>query len=352
MERVPTLSDVGTFMKIIAAAVAVALVALGSMSTPAWAQDTTLSIDKSAEPDPVKEGNVLTYTVVVTNTGANEAENVGLTEDLDFGNKVDVGDVSATTTAGDCVVLPKETTGAFVTCQLGALAVGASATVTVELEPKTIGTITNTVLAGADNASEVEDTITTTVVPNLVIDKSSSVAQVEEGDPFSYTLRVTNEGETTAENVIVTDALPQRNSTNNAGVILNRFTSDDFSCEEDAYTIVCEGSLAAGETGTVSIFVEADSPLAPIFNTAEVRVQGVPNVISSDRVVTQVLAFSPEKPGEDNGKRVLVNHKGKELCLPKAALKGHERHGDEVISEEGCSNAASSAKKGKKGRNK
>jgi hypothetical protein len=34
----------------------------------------------------------------------------------------------------------------------------------------------------------------------------------------------------------------------------------------------------------------------------------------------------------------LISHKGKkELCLPEAALKGHLKHGDEVISEEGCS---------------
>jgi len=44
-------------------------------------------------------------------------------------------------------------------------------------------------------------------------------------------------------------------------------------------------------------------------------------------------------PGGDpeEGKRVLVDHKGKELCLPEAALNGHLKHGDEVISEEGCS---------------
>ena len=30
-------------------------------------------------------------------------------------------------------------------------------------------------------------------------------------------------------------------------------------------------------------------------------------------------------------------HKGKKLCLPKAALNGHLNHGDEVIDEEGCS---------------
>jgi hypothetical protein len=41
-------------------------------------------------------------------------------------------------------------------------------------------------------------------------------------------------------------------------------------------------------------------------------------------------------PGEKGG-MVLVDHKGKELCLPEAALNGHLNHGDEVIDEEGCS---------------
>ena len=39
-------------------------------------------------------------------------------------------------------------------------------------------------------------------------------------------------------------------------------------------------------------------------------------------------------PKGENG--VLLDHKGKELCLPKAALKGHLEHGDEVLNEEGC----------------
>ena len=64
----------------------------------------------------------------------------------------------------------------------------------------------------------------------------------------------------------------------------------------------------------------------------------------------EVDRLTSPPPGGDNGERVLVEHNGKELCLPKAALNGHRKHGDEVISEEGCSNAASSAKNGKSGR--
>ena len=39
----------------------------------------------------------------------------------------------------------------------------------------------------------------------------------------------------------------------------------------------------------------------------------------------------------DPDTKVLVEHKvGKELCLPEAALKGHLKHGDEVLDWSGC----------------
>jgi hypothetical protein len=51
----------------------------------------------------------------------------------------------------------------------------------------------------------------------------------------------------------------------------------------------------------------------------------------------QQCPTSPEQGGPPKGEnRVLLDHKGKELCLPKAALKGHLEHGDEVLNEEGC----------------
>jgi hypothetical protein len=66
-------------------------------------------------------------------------------------------------------------------------------------------------------------------------------------------------------------------------------------------------------------------------------------------VLGEVIVSTPGgEPGEDNGERVLVEHNGKELCLPKAALHGHLKHGgDEVIDEEGCSDAAAAKKNGK-----
>ena len=35
--------------------------------------------------------------------------------------------------------------------------------------------------------------------------------------------------------------------------------------------------------------------------------------------------------------KVLVSHKGKELCVAESAVKGHLKHGDEVLNAQGCS---------------
>ena len=51
------------------------------------------------------------------------------------------------------------------------------------------------------------------------------------------------------------------------------------------------------------------------------------------------LPVEPVDPTDPDTK-VLVDHKGKkELCLPEAALNGHLKHGDEVLSWSGCSDA-------------
>jgi hemolysin type calcium-binding protein len=40
--------------------------------------------------------------------------------------------------------------------------------------------------------------------------------------------------------------------------------------------------------------------------------------------------FNPET-------KVLIDHKGKEQCLPENAIKGHLEHGDEILNPQGCS---------------
>jgi uncharacterized repeat protein (TIGR01451 family) len=89
-------SEVGTLEKFVAA-FAVALLALALWGSPAWAQ-AELRVEKTDSPDPVIEGQVLTYTVVVENPGNADATDVVLTDDLPANTRF----VSVSTTAGDC----------------------------------------------------------------------------------------------------------------------------------------------------------------------------------------------------------------------------------------------------------
>jgi uncharacterized repeat protein (TIGR01451 family) len=320
-----------------------------------------LSVDTRADSDLPRAGKALTYTVVVTNTGALEAEDVTLLDVLDFGTvEVDPASFSvdpglSPTPEGSCLRLGGTATSATVSCTLPNLAPGASATVTIKLTPTTQGTISNSAVAAASNAQSAENSITTAVVPDLVIGKWgpswASMSGYFFQDVFMYEIRVTNQGPTTANNVIVTDALPtgpQGQSVINAGFA----DATTLPCQGGDY-IQCEGSIPAGETAFIGFLALAEGDSAWVINnTAEVRVQGISSVIGSSTATTQAVPLGSglpgEEPGEDNGKRVLVDHKGKELCLPKAALKGHLRHGDEVISEEGCSNAEDGGRRGLK----
>ncbi len=47
-------------------------------------------------------------------------------------------------------------------------------------------------------------------------------------------------------------------------------------------------------------------------------------------------SVAPERLFEPDG-NVLVSHEGEELCLPEGAVKGHLKHGDEMINPQGCS---------------
>ncbi|MCX5885618.1 MAG: DUF1566 domain-containing protein [Proteobacteria bacterium] len=87
--------------------------------------DLDISVIKTDAPDPVTVGSNLTYTITVTNNGPETATGVILTDTLPS----NVTYVSATSTQGTC-----SKSGDTVTCNVGTMSNGASATVTMEME--------------------------------------------------------------------------------------------------------------------------------------------------------------------------------------------------------------------------
>lgn len=220
-----------------------------------------LSITKSASPDPVTPGSTLTYTLTATNNGPEDATNVIVTDTLPAGLSL----VSVTSSQGTC-------TGT-VTCNLGTLPSGATATITIVVTvdaatgcgatlPNTASIVSD--VPDPDLTNNTASTATLVDCPaDLSISKSASSTQVVAGNDITYTLTVKNHGPSDATGVTATDILP-------AGVTLVSVTTTQGSCD---VTVTCNlGNLASGAIATITIVVTVDpaTPSGSITNTATV----------------------------------------------------------------------------------
>jgi uncharacterized repeat protein (TIGR01451 family) len=115
-----------------------------------------LSVTKTDSPDPVLVDGLFTYTITVTNNGPDDANNVVVSDDLPSG-------VTFDSASSEC----SGTT--HITCDLGDLAVDASATVEINVIANKAGTVKNTATVGSSandpDTSNNSDTTSTTVNP-------------------------------------------------------------------------------------------------------------------------------------------------------------------------------------------
>ena len=213
--------------------------------------ESDLELTASDSPDPVLAGQRVTYTLAVQNSGPSAATGVSLTDNLPTGVMLD----SATPTQGSCSEL-----AGTVTCALGALASGASASVEIEVTPQNAGTIANQASVTSDlNDPDPDDnaaTVETTVDPvaDLSLTKTGTPDPVLAGELLTYTLSVQNSGPSSAGGAAVFDVLP-------AGVTYESAAPSQGSCSETGGTVGCTlGTLADGDSATVEIRVRAPVP--------------------------------------------------------------------------------------------
>jgi uncharacterized repeat protein (TIGR01451 family) len=152
-----------------------------------------LRIAKSDSPDPATVGASVTYTITVTNNGPDTATDVELTDVLPAG----VGLVSVTPTAGACAG------SSTIVCDLGSLANGASATVTIVVSTSAAGKLTNTATVSsaesdtdASNNFEQEQTLVT--LPDLTVKSLRAVAAAIPGSSVVVDDTTNNKGKVIA----------------------------------------------------------------------------------------------------------------------------------------------------------
>jgi uncharacterized repeat protein (TIGR01451 family) len=139
----------------------IALTVLGFTVLTAWAGiNADLAVEKTDSPDPVDTGELLTYTISVENLPGSDALSVAVEDKLS--NKLDF--VSATPSQGTC-----DRNGRTVTCVLGNVNAGATATIEIAVRPQKTGTISNTATVPSDND------------PNTANNSDTETTEVNEG---------------------------------------------------------------------------------------------------------------------------------------------------------------------------
>jgi uncharacterized repeat protein (TIGR01451 family) len=223
-----------------------------------------LSVTKSSSPNPATVGQNLTYTITAANAGPDTATNVTVTDPLPLGVTL----VSATSSQGTC-------SGTLsITCNLGSITAGASATVSIVILPQVAGTLVNSATASSSTSDPTPGNNTgstsTTVNPagggssaDLSVNGSAAPSPATVGSQLNYSIQVANAGPNGAGDVVVTDILP-------AGVTFVSAGPSQGSCSGTS-TVVCDlGTLANGATASVAIAVVPTAP-GILIDTASVE---------------------------------------------------------------------------------
>ena len=210
---------------------------------------TELSISQFDTPDPVNVASSLAYTLTVANAGPDPATGVTVTDTLPAG----VVFQSASATQGSCSQI-----SGIVTCLLGDMAAGASATINIAVTaPFVTGTITNTAVVSSNEIDPLPANNTSnesTVVQNLNVNQLCYLVADSGGG---------NGGNDLFTRVDTADFNPATNETNyGTGTGTDRIEAIAFNSATGTVY-----AANAGRLGTLSTVTGLFQPLPQTFGT-------------------------------------------------------------------------------------
>jgi uncharacterized repeat protein (TIGR01451 family) len=206
-----------------------------------------LSLTMTASPAMVLAGENLTYNMVVENHGPETATGVTITNAIPAGAQL----ISTTVSQGSISQIEE-----LLYANLGIMASGARATVTIVISAAVPGAIFHTATVGGNEvdlnlANNTASTMTTIQNPSadLTVTLSGSPQPALVGSNIVYSITITNHGPDTAPAVVLTNLLP-------AKVTFNSVTTAQGDCTLVDGVLVCEfGRVATGEEVAVSVTV-------------------------------------------------------------------------------------------------
>ncbi len=238
-----------------------------SVTTPVTAV-ANLSLTKTGPPIPPHSGQPISWQLTVSNAGPSDAQGATVTDTLPTG----ITAVSGTGPGGACSV-----TGSVLTCAVGTVPNGSTATVTVSatIGPDTVGTLHNSAsVTSTTNDPDTSDNTgtsdtTVTRAADVSVAKTFNGSSAVPGQPVAWTIAASNAGPSTATAVVVTDTLP-------AGVvgITASYGPTHTPCSVDGQVVSCAvGSLTQGTVLNVTVtgFLPQDFTGSTLDNTATIK---------------------------------------------------------------------------------
>ncbi len=227
-----------------------------------------LAVSKQGALNP--NSGLIDYTIEVKNNGTATANDVKLVDML----PAEVHFVSAIPGAPTCTH-SGEFTGGTLTCNLGAMAPGASQSIALTVAPLKVGRLINDVAVSSkepdlnvkDNSARAIVSVESVAIADVSISKQASAATATIGESFTYTIEVKNLGDDDAQGVTISDTLP-------SGVAyVNATAPTSAACSEAGGVVTCNlGTVPNGGSVTVAIEVRATAAGLQT-NTATVSLQ-------------------------------------------------------------------------------
>jgi uncharacterized repeat protein (TIGR01451 family) len=285
-----------------------------------------LSINKSGNPASVLAGEILTYTLLLSNNGPSDAQTVTVSDtlplDVTFGGVVSVSPP----------LFGPTQTGQMLTWYTPTLPAGASGAIvfTVTVNTDANGILTNNAAIASTTTDPIPSTnadaalTPVTTQANLSINKGGSPALVVAGETLTYTLLISNNGPSDAQVVTVSDTLPLDVTFGSVvsmspplfgptqtGQLLTWYTptlpagvsgSIVFTVTVDAAAsgTLTNNAAITSTTEDASPGNNVDTELTPIVTQADLSISknGVPASVLAQEIVTYTLLLSNDGPSD------------------------------------------------------
>ncbi|MBX3421086.1 MAG: DUF11 domain-containing protein [Pirellulaceae bacterium] len=279
--------------------------AANNTDTETTATGTTIDlevtkVDSATVGNPIRPGGTITYTLTARNNGPSDATGVRVVDNIPDGIQVTSATIGATP-----ITIPasaSDTTAANpddLTFNIGALASGASATLTViaNVLPGFRSDLVNTaVISTTDSLTDSNPnnntaTVTSPLSPLVdiaVVKSSPSGASVIPGNALVYHIDVTNNGPSTATGVTLSDTLP-------AGLTFVSVSSTQGTALHASGVITGNlGDIAPGATVRVTVNTTVNGTTRGTLNNTATATPTETDSNSSNNSSTLITTLTPQ----------------------------------------------------------